>query len=152
LRTTLTKSLLERWINEQSLLRLRGILFSATEQGEYRFFLSHFPVPTHNMAHLMKEIMNRCRTPIYFTGHGYSQREIAYAWSLYWNEGLRVRVGLLAERPARELLEACIRIQSKPRPNMRSCSGSIAPHKSVLWEITTIHFIYESQQCMNTCD
>lgn len=61
------------------------------------------------MAHLMKEIMNRCRTPIYFTGHGYSQREIAYAWSLYWNEGLRVRVGLLAERPARELLEACIR-------------------------------------------
>lgn len=100
---------LDRWINNQSLLRLRGILFSASEQGEYRFFVDHLPVPTHKMAHLMKEIMNRCRTPIYFTGHGYSQREIGYAWSLYWTDEYRIRLDPLKDVYARELLEICIR-------------------------------------------
>jgi hypothetical protein len=51
--------ILDRWIDEQSLLRLRGILFSAAEHGDYRFFVDHLPSPTHKMAHLLKEIMYR---------------------------------------------------------------------------------------------
>jgi hypothetical protein len=100
---------LDAWIRDQSLLRLRGILFTASERGDYLFFLDHFPPPTHSMAHLMKEIMYRCKTPTYLTGLGYSQAEIGYAWSLYWTDEYRVRLGPLSEGAARVLLEQCIR-------------------------------------------
>lgn len=100
---------LDRWINKQSLLRLRGILFSAAEHGDYRFFVDHLPSPTHNMVNFLKEIMYRCKTPVYLTGHGYSQGEIGYAWSLYWADEYRIRLEPLTETPARELLELCIR-------------------------------------------
>jgi hypothetical protein len=99
---------LDRWLNKQSLLRLRGILFSAAEHGDYRFFVDHLPSPTHKMAHLLKEIMYHCKTPVYLTGHGYSQKEIGDAWSLYWADEYRIQLEPLAETPARELLEMCI--------------------------------------------
>ena len=82
MRTECTEATLTRWINEQSALRLRGILFTAAEQGEYRFFVDHLPPASHTIAQLMKEIMYRTKTPVYLTGHGYSQGEIGYAWSL----------------------------------------------------------------------
>jgi hypothetical protein len=103
-----TETSLNRWLHKQTSLRLRGILFTASTQGDYRFFVDHFPPPTHNMARLMKEIMYRCKTPTYLAARGYSQSEIGYAWSLYWNDGLRVHLGPLSERGARELLESCI--------------------------------------------
>jgi hypothetical protein len=99
---------MDRWLNKQSLLRLRGILFSAAEHGDYRFFVDHLPPLTHKMAHLLKEIMYRCKTPVYLTGHGYSQREIGYAWSLYWADEYRLQLEPLAESAAQELLEMCI--------------------------------------------
>jgi hypothetical protein len=103
------ESTLDRWLRKQSLLRMRGILYSATERGDYRFFLDHLPAPTHKMAHFLKELMYRCKTPIYFTGHGYSAAEIGYAWSLYWADEYRLRLEPLNENLARDLLEACIR-------------------------------------------
>ncbi|MGB7753772.1 MAG: hypothetical protein WCF88_19625 [Candidatus Acidiferrales bacterium] len=99
---------LNHWLNKQSLLRLRGILFSAAEHGDYRFFVDHLSSPTHKMAHLLKEIIYRCKTPVYLTGHGYSRREIGYAWSLYWTDECRIRLEPLVEAAARELLEMCI--------------------------------------------
>lgn len=99
---------LNRWINGQSLLRLRGILFSAAEQGDYLFFLDHLPPPSLRLAHWMKEIMYRSKTPIYMTGHGYSMAEIGYAWSLYWTHEYRIHVEPLTDAPARALLELCI--------------------------------------------
>src|SRR5271155_2796534 len=99
---------LDRWLNKQSLLRLRGILFSAAEHGDYRFFVDHVPSPTHKMARLLKEIMYRCKTPVYLTGRGYSQQEIGYAWSLYWADEYRIELEPLTESAARELLEMCI--------------------------------------------
>ncbi|HEV2297637.1 MAG TPA: hypothetical protein VGR72_03875 [Candidatus Acidoferrales bacterium] len=103
-----TGTSLKRWLHKQTSLRLRGILFTASAQGDYRFFVDHVPPPTHNMARLMKEMMYRCKTPIYLAARDYSQGEIGYAWSLYWNNGLRVHLGPLSERGARELLEKCI--------------------------------------------
>jgi hypothetical protein len=99
---------LDRWLNKQSVSRLRSILFSAAEHGDYRFFVDHFPRPTHKMAHLLKQIMYRCKTPVYVTGRGYSQREIGYVWSLYWADEYRIQLEPLAESAARELLEMCI--------------------------------------------
>lgn len=98
-----------RWLHKQTNLRLRGILFSASTQGDYRLFLDHFPPPTHNMARLMKDMMYRCKTPVYLAARACSQSELGYAWSLYWHDGLRVPLGPLGGRSARELLEICIR-------------------------------------------
>ena len=99
---------LSRWIGEQSALRLRGILFTAAEQGDYRFFLDHLSPVSHAFADLLKEIMYRTKTPVYITGHGYSQAEIGYAWSLYWTDEYRLHLRPLSEVCARELLESCI--------------------------------------------
>jgi hypothetical protein len=99
---------LNRWLHRQTSLRLRGILFTALEDREYRFFVDHFPPLTHNMARLMKEILYGCKTPIYLAARNYSQDEIGYAWSLYWNDKLRIHLNPLSERASRELLEACI--------------------------------------------
>jgi hypothetical protein len=104
-----TETLLNRWLHKQTSLRLRGILFKASMQGDYRFFVDHFPPQTHNMARLMKEMMYRCKTPVYLAARDYTQGEIGYAWGLYWNDALRVHLGPLNERAARELLEICIR-------------------------------------------
>jgi hypothetical protein len=103
-----TEATLSRWINEQSGLRLRGILFTAAEQGEYRFFVDQMPPLSHTIAQLLKEIMYRARTPVYLAGRGYAQAEIGYAWSLYWTDEYRIRLGPLSEAAARELLELCI--------------------------------------------
>jgi hypothetical protein len=103
-----TEATLTRWINEQSALRLRGILFTAAEQGEYRFFVDQLPPASHTIAQLMKEIVYRTKTPIYFTGQGYSQAEIGYAWSLYWTDEYRIRLGPLSDAPARELMAISI--------------------------------------------
>jgi hypothetical protein len=104
-----TEASVHRWLSKQSSLRLRGILFTASTGSEYRFFVDHFPPPTHNLARLMKEIMYRCETPVYLIARGMSQQDIGYAWSLYWNDSLRLHLGPLHERQARELLELCIR-------------------------------------------
>ncbi len=102
------ESALTRWIGEQSAVRLRGILFTAAEQGEYWFFLDHVSSLSHAFAELLKEIMHRTKTPVYLTGHGYSQAEIGCAWSLYWTDEYRLHLGPLPEVSARELLEQCI--------------------------------------------
>jgi hypothetical protein len=99
---------LGQWLQRQRSLRLRGILFTTLTQGHYLFFLDHFPPATHNMARLLKEITNRCKTPIYLLARHYSQEEIGYAWSIYWNDSLRIHLGALKERDAKALLESCI--------------------------------------------
>jgi hypothetical protein len=99
---------LNRWIGEQSVLRLRAILFAAAEQGQYRFFIDHLPAASRTMAQLMKELSYRTKTPVYLTGQGYSQGEIGFAWSLYWTDEHRIHLGPLPEASARELLEESI--------------------------------------------
>ncbi|HUJ32318.1 MAG TPA: hypothetical protein VLY23_13620 [Candidatus Acidoferrum sp.] len=109
-----TQASLHRWVQNQSSLRLRGILFTAFAQGNYRLFLDRFPPATHNMARLMKDLMYRCKTPVYLAARGCWKEDAGYAWSLYWNDGLRLRLGPLSERAARNLLEACIQRFSLP--------------------------------------
>lgn len=100
---------LRAWLNRQSTLRLRGILFTAAENGDYRFFLDHVPAPGPRLVRTMKEFMFRCKTPVYLTGGGFTQREIGYAWSLYWTDKYRIHLGSVTDAAARELLESCIR-------------------------------------------
>ncbi len=99
---------LARWVGAQSLLRLRGILLTAAEQGDYRFILEHLSSVSHAFAQLLKDIMYRGKTPVYLAGNGYSQAEVGFAWSLYWTDEYRIRLGPLSEVDARELIEICI--------------------------------------------
>jgi hypothetical protein len=99
---------LNRWISAQSLLRLRAILFAAAEQGQYRFFIDHLPPASRTNAQMMKDLSYRTKTPVYLTGHGYSQGEIGFAWSLYWTDEYRIHLGPVSEACARELLEESI--------------------------------------------
>jgi len=98
----------ERWVRKQSSLRLRGILLAAAAQGDYLFFLDHFPPITHATAHLIKELSYHAKAPVYLAGPGYTQAEIGYAWSLYWTGQYRIRLGPLGDAAARELLQECI--------------------------------------------
>lgn len=100
---------LRPWLNRQSTLRLRGILFTAAENGNYRFFLDHIPTPGSKLVKTMKEFIFHCKTPVYLTGEGFTQREIGDAWSLYWTHEYRIHLGPLIEHAAQELLEMCIR-------------------------------------------
>ena len=104
-----TETSLSRWLHKQTSLRLRNILFTASRQGRYCLFLDHFPPVTHKMARLMKELMYRCKTPVYLAARNYSQVTTGNAWSLYWNDALRVHLSALDDRDAGELLELCIR-------------------------------------------
>lgn len=99
---------LGRWLAEQSALRLRGILFTAAEHGEYSVFVDHLPTVSQSVSELLKEIVNRTNTPVYLVGRGYSQAEIGYAWSLYWTDEYRTPLRPLSEGAARELLDICI--------------------------------------------
>jgi hypothetical protein len=100
---------LDRWLREQSSLRLRGIVFRAAEQGHYSVFLDHLPPPSHALARWIKEMVWRCKTPVYLVARGFSQQEIGYAWSLYWTDRYRISVGPLSQAAAHALLEICIR-------------------------------------------
>ena len=100
---------LNRWLREQTSGRLRVLLYTATQKSRYWFFLDHLPPATHSMARLMKDIIWKCKTPVYLLARSYSHAEIGYAWSLYWNDTLHIHMGPLKERAARELLENCIR-------------------------------------------
>jgi len=100
---------LDKWLQNQTGLGLRGILFTALKQGCYQIFVDHFPPITTGMARLMKEIMYRCETPIYLGARDHCREAIGYAWSLYWNDSLRIHVGPLNDREALCLLERCIR-------------------------------------------
>jgi AAA ATPase domain len=100
---------LNRWAESKTSLRLRGILFTAAARGECRFVLDHFPPASHDTARLIQELMQRCKAPVYLTGPGCSVNDIGFAWSLYWNDALRIHVGPLNLDDARSLLEACIK-------------------------------------------
>lgn len=100
---------LGRWLQNQSVIRLRGILFRAAEQEEFWFFIDQLPTPNHAIAKLMKELINRCKTPVYLAGSGCTASEIGSAWSLFWTDEYRIRLGPLTDDTARELLEICIR-------------------------------------------
>jgi hypothetical protein len=101
-------STLTRWIGRQSALRLRGILLSSAERGEYWIFLDHVSRISRAFAQLLKVVMNRTKTPVYLTGDGYTQAEIGDAWSLYWTDEYRIRLGPLTDTAARQLIEVCI--------------------------------------------
>ncbi len=99
----------DSWLRAQSSLRLRGIAFSAMEREPYWLFLDYVPPASHAMAHLLKEFVWRCKTPVYLLARGCTESEIGWMWSLYWTSEYRIGLPRLTECEARQLFEKCVR-------------------------------------------
>jgi hypothetical protein len=97
------------WVNEQSSLRLRGLLYRAAGAGEYWIFLEDLAPMSHLLARIVKELMWNQKTPVYAIARGWTYTELGHATQVYWNDRQRLHVGALAAAAAKELLEVSIR-------------------------------------------
>jgi hypothetical protein len=96
------------WVKAQTSLRLRGLLYRAAREGQYRIFLEDLAPMTHMLARITKELMLNQSTPIYAVARGCTYTELGNAAALYWNDRLRLHVGGLSSVAAKELLEISI--------------------------------------------
>lgn len=99
----------DHWLREQTSGRLKILLYAAAQKGRYWFFLDHLPPPTRSLAKLIKNLIWRCKTPVYLVARGVSLAEIGFAWSIYFTPQYHISLGPLAESASEELLEQCIR-------------------------------------------
>jgi hypothetical protein len=97
------------WFRGQSSGQLKALLYLAAAKGRYAIFLDHLPPATQSMARFLKEIIWRCKTPVYLLARGCDRQEIGHAWSIYFANEYRIAVGPLSAICARELLERSIR-------------------------------------------
>jgi len=97
------------WVNEQSSLRLRGLLYRAACAGEYWIFLEDLAPMSHLLARIVKELMWNQKTPVYAIAPGWTYTELGHGAQLYWNDRLRLQVGAMPHAAAKELLEFAIR-------------------------------------------
>jgi hypothetical protein len=97
------------WLRGQSGGRLRAMLIEALKERPCWIFLDHLPPCTHLVARFLQELMRRWETPVYMLAGGCSPVELGAAWSLYWNDKLRLHMGPLPIADASALLSACVR-------------------------------------------
>jgi GTPase SAR1 family protein len=97
-----------RWFREQSSGQLKALLYRAAAKGRYAFFLDHMPPATQSMARFLKQIIWRCKTPVYLLARGCDHEDIGYAWSIYYVKEYRIGIDPLPETLTRELLDRCI--------------------------------------------
>jgi AAA ATPase domain len=102
-------ALFSHWVKAQTSLRLRGLLYRAAREGQYRIFLEDLAPMTHMLARIAKELMLNQSTPIYAIARGWTYAELGNGAALYWNDRLRLHVGGLSSIAAKELLEISIR-------------------------------------------
>ncbi len=96
------------WLEAQSSLRLRGLLYHAAEQRRYWIFLDHLPPLTQAVARVVKELVRMRGTPVYLLARGCGPEHIGKVTDLYWMKENRLPLGPLPEPAARRLLEASI--------------------------------------------
>ena len=99
----------ERWFRDRSSGQLKVLLYLAASKGRYAFFLDHMAPATQSMARMLKEIIWRCKTPVYLLARGCGHEEIGHAWSIYYAKQYGIEIGPLSECLTRELLDRCIR-------------------------------------------
>jgi len=107
-----------RWAEEQSSLRMRGLLYRAGQEGGYSFFLDDVNGFSDAFVRIVKELSEMRGCPVYLLARGYTERELGRAARLYWNDELRLSVGPLGPAAARRLLEHCIRRYGLTRLNL----------------------------------
>lgn len=99
---------LDRWLNEQSSLRLRGILRRAMRANEYWvFFDTAAPLPD-GVYRLLQEWVWSRRTPVILLGRGSTEQQLGKVARLFWHSGLRLELGAMRPTDLETLLECSI--------------------------------------------
>lgn len=107
-----------QWVKRQTSLRLRGLLYRAAEEGEYRLLLDDVAGLSDAFARIVKELTGMRGTPVYLVARGCGEGELGRAARLYWNDDLRLHVGAMPIPAARALVEHCIRRFGLARLNL----------------------------------
>jgi hypothetical protein len=99
----------EAWLKRRCTSQLKGTLYRAAEEGNYRLFLDHFSPATPALAKVIKELFWMRNTPVYLLARDdVEQRLSRFYRFFYWGEGERLRLQALPEPAAAALLESCI--------------------------------------------
>jgi hypothetical protein len=97
------------WLREQPSGRLHRMFCESLAARPCWIFLDHLPPCTHSLAKFLKQLLWRWHTPVYVIARGITPMEAGHAWSLYWTDKLRLRLGPLPEAEAIVLREQSIR-------------------------------------------
>jgi hypothetical protein len=99
---------LDRWLDEQSSLRLRGILRHATRDAAYFVFIdSTAPLPAGVYRLLQEWVWSGC-TPVFLLARGSTEHDLGRVARLYWHDSLRLELGSLLPEDAENLLKHAI--------------------------------------------
>jgi hypothetical protein len=99
----------EGWLKGLSSSQMKGTLYQAVEQGDYRVFLDHVPRLTKAIAKVVKELFWMRNTPVYLLIRDEGEQHLHLLYK-YFYRGDRERLALkpLPAQAAAELLESCI--------------------------------------------
>lgn len=100
-----SSDLLERWLNHQSSLRLRGILRRAMRDGSYCVFIDAPGTIPPGAYRLVRDWMWSGRTPVFLLARCSTEQELGRIARLYWHRGLHLELGPLSPEEAETLLE-----------------------------------------------
>jgi len=99
----------EAWLNGLSSSRLRGTLYRASENGDYRIFLDHLKPVTGAVRKVIKELFWMRRTPVYLVPRELTEDGVGrLIRAFYWSDAERLVLGPLPMPAACQLLESCI--------------------------------------------
>ena len=99
----------DAWLKRLSSSAMKGLLYRAIEQGDYRVFLDHIPPLTLPVAKIIKELFWMRNTPVYLLVRDEMEQHLYRFYSFfYWGERERLMLQPLPPQSAAELLEGCI--------------------------------------------
>lgn len=100
----------EDWLKAKPSPRLKGTVYRAIENNDYRLILDHVPSLTPAIAKFIKELFWMRDTPVYMLTRDeprYRLNQLSHFF--HWGRRERLVLGPLPERVAAEMLEGCIR-------------------------------------------
>jgi nucleoside-triphosphatase THEP1 len=97
------------WLKSLPRSRLRGMLYRAVENSDYRIILDHGTPFTHGMAKVIKELFWMRNTPVCLLMRDDSTlRPARFTRFFYWSDRERLILEPLPAHSAKDLLESCI--------------------------------------------
>jgi len=99
---------MDRWICEQTSLRLRGILRRALQESAYWVILDALARVPDGACPLLEEWIWSRRTPVILAGRGSTEQELGRAARLFWHRGMRMELLPLGDADRKALLEQAI--------------------------------------------
>ena len=99
----------DAWLKQLSSSAMKGLLYRAVEQGDYRVFLDHIPPLTLPIAKIIKELFWMRNTPVYLLVRDEMEQHLYRFYSFfYWGERERQRWYVIEKHPIITLLNRTV--------------------------------------------